>query len=49
MDLRSLHSALKFTLKKEHDCKLPSRDIPVERTELGFETSVYRKSTFSGQ
>ena len=44
-----LHPALKFTFEKEHDGKLPFLDILVERTELGFETSVYRKPTFSGQ
>ena len=40
-----LHSALKFTFEKEHDGKLPFLDILVERTELGFETSEYRKPT----
>ena len=44
-----LHPALKFTFEKEHDGKLPFLDILVERTELGFETNVYRKPTFSGQ
>ena len=47
--LNRLHPALKFTFEKEHDGKLPFLDILVERTELGFETSVYRKPTFSGQ
>ena len=47
--LNRLHPALKFTFEKEHDRKLPFLDIPVERTELGFETSAYRKPTFSGQ
>ena len=36
-------------LKKKHDGKLPFLDILVERTELGFETRLYQKSTFSGQ
>ena len=47
--LNRLHPALKFTFEKEHDGKLPFLDILVQRTELGFETSVYRKPTFSGQ
>ena len=47
--LNRLHPALKFTFENEHDSKLPFLDILVERTELGFETSVYRKPTFSGQ
>ena len=47
--LNCLHPVLKFTFEKEHDGKLPFLDILVERTKLGFETSVYRKPTFSGQ
>ena len=47
--LKRLHPALKFTFEKVHDGKLPFLDILVKRTELGFETSVYRKRTFSGQ
>ena len=47
--LNCLHPTLKFTFEKEHDGKLPFLHILVERTELGFETSVYRKPTFSGQ
>ena len=37
---------LEFTFRKEHDAKLPFLDILVEKTELGFETSAYRKPTF---
>ena len=47
--LNRLHPALRFTFEKEHDGKLPFLDILVGRTELGFETSVFRKPTFSGQ
>ena len=47
--LSRLHSALKFTFEKEHDGKLPFLDILEEITDLGFENSVYRKPTFSGQ
>ena len=44
--LNRQHPALKFTFEKEHDSKLAFLDIPVEKTELGFETRVYSKSTF---
>ena len=50
--INRLHPALKFTVEKEHeehDGQLPFRDILVERTQLGFKSSVYRKPTFSGQ
>ena len=47
--LNRIHPALKFTFKKEQHGELPFLDIRVERTELGFKTSVYRKPTFSGQ
>ena len=47
--LSRLHPALKFTFEKEHDGKLPFLGILLERTKLDFETSVYRKPTFSGQ
>ena len=43
--LNRLQPALKFTFEKERDGKLPFIDILMERTELGFETSVYRKPT----
>ena len=41
--LNRLHPAPKFMFEKERDGKLPFLDILVERTELGFETNVYRK------
>ena len=47
--LKRLHPALKFSFEKEHDGKLLFLDILVERTELAFKTSVYRKPTFFGQ
>ena len=47
--LNHLHPSLKFTFEKEHDGKLPFLDILVERTELGYETNIYRKPTFSSQ
>ena len=45
--LNCLHPSLKFTFEKEK-C-LPFLDVYVERTDIGFETSVYRKPTFTGQ
>ena len=42
-------SSLKFTFEKEKNNCLPFLDVNVERTATGFETSVYRKPTFTGQ
>ena len=47
--LNCLHPSLKFTFEKEKNNCLPFLDINVERTVTGFETSVYRKPTFTGQ
>ena len=47
--LNRLHPALKFTFEGEHDGKLLFQDVLVEKTELVFNTSVYRLPTFSGQ
>ena len=47
--LNCLHPFLKFTFEKEKGKCLPFLDVPVERTDIGFETSVYRKPTFAGQ
>ena len=44
--LNCLHPDLKFTLEKEHDGKLLFLDILVERTELGFETSIPKAHFF---
>ena len=46
--LNCLHSSLKFTFEKEKDKCLPFLDVYVEKTDIGFETSVYRKPTFIG-
>lgn len=47
--LNHLHPSLKFTFEKENNKSLPFLDVYVERTYTGkFETSVYRKPTFSG-
>ena len=42
-----LHPSLKFTFEKEKNNCLPFLDVNVERTATGFETSVYRKPTFT--
>ena len=47
--LNCLHLFLKFTFRKEKEKCLPFLNIYVERTDIGFETSVYRKLTFTGQ
>ena len=41
--LNCLYLSLKFTFKKEKEKCLPFLDVYVERTDIGFETSVYRK------
>ena len=47
--LNCLHPSLRFTVEKEKEKCLPFLDVYVERTDIGFETSVYRKPTFTGQ
>ena len=47
--LNYLHLSLKFTFEKEKNNCLPFLDVNVERTVTNFETSVYRKPTFTGQ
>ena len=47
--LNCLHSSLKFTFEKEKGNCLPFLDVYVERTDSGFETSVYRKPIFTGE
>ena len=47
--LNCLHPSLKFTFEKEKNNCLPFLDVNVERTVTGFETSVYKKPTFTGQ
>ena len=43
--LNCLQPSLKFIFEKEKDKGLPFFDVCVERTDIGFETSVYRKPT----
>ena len=47
--LNCLHPSLKFTFKKEKGKCLPFLHVYVERTDIGFETSVYWKPTFTDQ
>ena len=47
--LNRLHPFLKFAFEKQKGKCLPFRDVYVKRTDIGFETSLYRKSTFTGQ
>ena len=43
------HPSLKFTFEKEKDKCLPFYDVYAERIDIGFETSVYLKPTYTGQ
>ena len=45
--LNCLHPFLKFIFQKEKGKCLPFLDVYVERTNIGFETSVYRKPILS--
>ena len=47
--LNCLHPSLRFTFEKEKDKCLPFLDVYVERTKIGFETSVYRIPTSTFQ
>ena len=47
--LNCLRPSLKFTFEKEKNNCLPFLDVNVKQTVTGFETSVYRKPTFTGQ
>ena len=47
--LKCLHSSLKSTSEKEKGKCLPFLDVYVERTDISFKTTVYRKPTFTGQ
>ena len=47
--LNSLHPSLKFTKEEESDKKLPFLDVLVSREYTEMVTTVYRKSTFTGE
>ena len=46
--LNALHTSLKFTFETEVEGRLPFLDVLVHKTQRCFQTSVYRKPTFSG-
>ena len=46
--LNSWHKNIKFTKELEKDNAIPFLDILVSRKTCNFETSIYRKPTFSG-
>ena len=47
--LNCLHPFLKFTFEKKKGKCLQFLDVYVKRTNVGLETSVYQKPTFTGQ
>ena len=47
--LNRLHPSLRFIFEKDKEKCLLFFDVYVERTDIGFETSVYGKPTFTGQ
>ena len=47
--LNCLNPSPKFTFQKGIVKCLPFLDVYIERTDIGCETSVYRKNTFTGQ
>ena len=46
--LNSKHPNIEFTSDTENENKLPFLDIEINRTVSGFQTSIYRKPTFTG-
>ena len=49
LTLNSLHPALKFTMGKEANQTLSFLDVKVDKSEKQFQTSLYRKPTFTGR
>ena len=47
--LNNKHNSIRFTMETEINGKLPFLDCCVSRNTDGFDISVYRKETFSGQ
>lgn len=47
--LNRKHSNIKFTIEQEANNSLPFLDINVQKINNSFQTSIYRKSTFTGQ
>ena len=46
--MNSKHRNINFTVKREENNSLPFLDIKIFRHSWKFQTSVYRKPTFSG-
>ena len=46
--MNSKHQNISFTEELENNNKLPFLDVSVERSDVGFSTNLYRKTTFSG-
>ena len=47
--INGLHPNIQFSIEHERDNQLAFLDILITRTENGFNTSVFRKTTFTGQ
>ena len=47
--MNNQHPNIKFTMENEHNRKMSFLDVLVDRRNNKFNTSVYRKPTFSGQ
>ena len=48
-DFNNLYPSIKFTLESEENNKLAFLDVLIEINDGKFVTSIYRKSTFTGQ
>ena len=46
--LNGKHSNIKFTIEQENNNSLSFLDIKIEKISNSFQTSIYRKSTFTG-
>ena len=46
--VNSKHQNIKFTVERENNCTLPFLDVNVCRKNNQFETSVFRKKTYTG-
>ena len=47
--LNSLQPSFRFTVEKESNLDLPFLDVLVKKSLSKFNTSIYRKPTFTGQ
>ena len=46
--INAKHPKMKFSMETEENCQLPFLDINVRKVDGKFETSIYRKKTFTG-